>query len=130
MQMYNDTDLEKTHCSSNHLTSFAGGLVVLPSAINFEYVWANASFLKNPLVYSTCIVATFLYFIFAIWARIMDKRDVEKLNIVTLNDNLPHESYFYELMVFTGNRKESATNSKVWHSYRIHIRFPFIFIFY
>ena len=111
--MYNDTDLEKAHCSSNHLTSFAGGLVVLPSAINFEYVWANASFLKNPLVYSTCIVVTFLYFIFAIWARIMDKRDVEKLNIVTLNDNLPHESYFYELMVFTGNRKESATNSKV-----------------
>ena len=113
VEVLSDTDITKTHCSSSHLTSFAGGLVVLPSAINFETVWANADFLKNPVIYSTLIAITCVYALFALWARLMDKRDSTKLNIVPLRDNLSSDKYFYEVIVFTGSRKESATNSKV-----------------
>ena len=113
MEIHEDTNLEKTHCSSVHLTSFAGGLVILPSAINFEYVFAHASFIQNPIVYSTVILVTCLYILFAIWARYMDKLDLLKLNIILMADNYPNDRYFYELIVSTGNRSEAGTRSLV-----------------
>ena len=112
-EVVSDTSLYETHCLSTHLTSFAGGLVVLPSAINFEYVFANASFLQNPIIYSTVIVVTLLYALFSVWAHWMDKRDLNKLNIIPLDDNLTNHNYFYEVIVFTGNRQEAGTDSKV-----------------
>ena len=112
-EVVSDTNLYETHCLSTHLTSFAGGLVVLPSAINFEYVFANASFLQNPIIYSTVIVVTLLYVLFSVWAHLMDKRDLNKLNIIPLDDYLNNHNYFYEIIVFTGNRKDAATESKV-----------------
>ena len=39
MEIYEDTNLHQTHCLTNHLTSFAGGLNYLPSTINFQYVF-------------------------------------------------------------------------------------------
>ena len=113
MEIAEDTTVRKTHCSSNHLTSFAGGLVILPSAINFQYVFANVSFSKNPLIYSTIIIITCIYILFALWARFKDKQDLKKMNIVPLKDNNPSHDYFYELIVFTGNQSESGTQSKV-----------------
>jgi hypothetical protein len=38
---------------------------------------------------------------------------MKKLNITPLKDNYPSHNFFYELMVFTGNRNESETNLKV-----------------
>jgi hypothetical protein len=113
MEIYEDSDLTKTHCSSNHLTSFAGGLVVLPQTINFQHVFANGSFTKNPFIYVTVIVVTCIYILFALWAKYMDMRDRKRANIVLLKDNHPLDDYFYELIVFTGNRSESGTRSKV-----------------
>jgi hypothetical protein len=40
-------------------------------------------------------------------------RDRKRSNIVLLKDNHPLDDYFYELIVFTGNRSESGTRSKV-----------------
>ena len=113
VEILNDTDTTSVHCFSSHLTSFAGGLVVLPSAINFEYVWANASFIQNPIIYSTVIVITCLYILLAIIARVMDIKDRKKLNILPLSDNSPHDNYFYEIITFTGMRPDSGTDSKV-----------------
>jgi len=113
MDIYEDSDLTNTHCASNHLTSFAGGLVVLPQEINFQHVFANASFTKNPFIYLTVIIITCVYILFALWAKYMDFRDRQKSNIVLLKDNNPLDDYFYELIVFTGNRSESGTCSKV-----------------
>ena len=113
MEIYEDSDLTKTHCSSNHLTAFAGGLVVLPQTINFQHVFVNASFTKNPFIYLTVIVVTCVYILFALWAKYMDMRDRKRSNIVLLKDNHPLDDYFYELIVFTGNRSESGTRSKV-----------------
>jgi len=113
MDIYEDSDMIRTHCASNHLTSFAGGLVVLPQEINFQHVFANASFTKNPFIYLTVIVITFAYILFALWAKYMDFRDSQKSNIILLKDNNNLDDYFYELIVFTGNRSESGTRSKV-----------------
>jgi len=113
MEIYEDTNLEQTHCSSNHLTSFAGGLDSSPSIINFQYSFANAFFSRNLTIYITVILFIFLYVFFAMWARYQERRDMKKLNIIPLKDNLSPDNYFYELMVFTGNRNESETDSKV-----------------
>ena len=113
LEVLSDTEINKIHCLSSHLTTFAGGLVVLPSAINFEYVWANASFIQNPIIYSTVMSVTCLYVLLAIIARIIDIRDKKKLNIIPLIDNSPHDNYFYEIITFTGMRPTSGTDSKV-----------------
>ena len=41
MDIYEDTNLKQTHCMSTHLTAFAGGLVLVPSTIDFQYVFEN-----------------------------------------------------------------------------------------
>jgi len=113
MELYEDSNLEQTHCLSYHLTSFAAGLDSSPSIINFQYSFANVSFSRNLIIYITVIIFICLYVLFAIWARYKDIRDMKKLNIIPLKDNDSSDNYFYELMVFTGNRNESETNSNV-----------------
>ena len=114
MHIHNDTDLQKTHCSATHLTTFAGGLVVAPSIINFQYAISSPSLTKNVIIYVIVIVITSLYIVFAICARCMDSKDKRKLGVILLKDNYPDENYYYELLVFTGNRSESGTHSKVF----------------
>jgi hypothetical protein len=111
--LQNGTNTQQTHCTSKHLTSFAGGLVVMPNKINFQYVFANASFAKNYTIYLIMIAFFILYLIFALWSILMDNLDFGKLNIIPLKDNNPSDNYFYELMVFTGDLKESGTHSIV-----------------
>jgi polycystin 1L2 len=113
MDVYEDTNLVMTHCSSNHLTSFAAGLVLSPSIINFRYEFANYSLNRNPFIYASMILIGCIYILFALWAHLMDLRDLKRLKIVSLKDNFPSDSYFYEIIVFTGNRSESGTRSKV-----------------
>ena len=113
MDLYEDTNLEFTHCSSNHLTSFAGGLVLTPSSINYKYVFANAAFICSPTIYITVIFFIILYVLFAIFSIIMDKMDSKKMRFYAMKDNYPNDSYFYEIIVFTGNRSESGTQSIV-----------------
>ncbi len=112
MGIYEDTNLEQTHCSSFHLTSFAGGLTLTPSIINFQYAFANSSLNRNPIILIVVIIFLFLYAFFASWARYKDKMDMSKQNLTHLKDTNAY-GYFYEIKVFTGNRKESETNSKV-----------------
>ncbi len=113
MDLYEDTNLEQTHCSSNHLTAFSGGLVFTPSSINYKYVFANAAINRNATIYITVIVAVCLYIAFSICSSYMDKRDSKKMGIYSLKDNYPNDTYYYELIVFTGSRSESETTSKV-----------------
>jgi len=117
LDVYEDTDLTQTHCMSNHLTSFAGGLVFLPSTINFQYAFENKSPIQNPLIYSTIVLVTFIYVLFASIARLMDCRNLKKMNVVFMKDNCPKDSYFYELIIFTGDKKESGTDSKVINNF-------------
>ncbi|CAF0742236.1 unnamed protein product [Didymodactylos carnosus] len=102
-----------THCYSNHLTTFAGGWVVLPAPINWNYVFANADFSRNKTIYLTVILTVVLYLIILIYARYKDKKDVEKLGVTPLPDNLTADIYYYQIIVFTGLRKDAGTKSKV-----------------
>ncbi|CAM2704890.1 unnamed protein product [Rotaria socialis] len=107
------TSHTQTQCFTNHLTTFAGGWIVLPAPINWNYVFANADFSKNMTIYLTLIILAIFYIIFMIYARYKDRKDVEKLGVTPLPDNIRNDKYYYQILVFTGFRKDSGTSSKV-----------------
>ncbi|CAF1640812.1 unnamed protein product, partial [Adineta ricciae] len=107
------TNHNETECYSTHLTSFAGGFLVLPNPINWNYVFANASFSKNPTIYLTIIITSLFYIILMIYSRYKDKKDIEKLGVTPLIDNEKSDEYYYEILVFTGQRRNAGTESKV-----------------
>ena len=117
MEILEDSNLTHTHCISSHLTTFAGGFIVLPNAIDFNNVWANASFLQNPIIYSTVIALVCLYILLGVWARWMDMKDEKKCGITLLGNLEEHKKkenkYIYEIISFTGNRLNAGTKSKV-----------------
>ena len=113
MEILKDTNLTHTHCQSNHLTSFAGGFVVLPNEINFENVWANADFSRNPVIYATCIVLVCSYVMLAVWAAYQDSQDEKKMSVVLLDHENNINQYIYEIIVLTGSRRNAGTDSKV-----------------
>jgi hypothetical protein len=84
IQMGPRTDLNQTHCYSTHLTSFAGGFIVLPKPVNWNYVFANADFTRNMTIYLTVICVTALFLLLLIYARYKDRKDVEKVSVVSL----------------------------------------------
>ncbi|KAK4307821.1 hypothetical protein Pmani_020454 [Petrolisthes manimaculis] len=102
-----------TTCACNHLTSFGSGFFVAPNAIDFSYVFANAGFLDNLTIYLTLIISLALYFIGLVYARIKDRRDVEKVGVIPLADNKPSDQYLYVLIVHTGHIPNAGTKSKV-----------------
>ena len=107
------TNHYETQCFSTHLTSFAGGFVVLPEPVDWNYVFANADFTKNKTIYLTVICVSVIYILLMIYARWKDRRDIEKLGVTPLPDNHKSDEYFYQIIVFTGQRTGSGTNSKV-----------------
>ena len=111
VEVIEDSNLTHTHCSSSHLTQFAGGFVVLPPAIDFNYVFAHSSFLQNPTIYSTIIALATLYVILAIISRYFDTQDQKKIGLTNLANSL--DEYKYEVTIFTGNRFNAGTNSNV-----------------
>ncbi len=106
-----DTNIYSTHCQVTHCTEFAGGFIVLPTTINFEDVFANASIEQNPIIYATVITIVCSYALLALLCRFFDVRDGFKKGVTFLNgdrtDNL------YEIIVLTGNRRYAGTESKV-----------------
>jgi polycystin 1L2 len=100
-----------THCVASHLTQFAAGLIVVPHAIDFSFVWSNASFERNSLVYSTVIGLVCVYALLALYALFMDRRDRLKTGLVYLQDNRQEDGYYYELIVWTGNRSKAGCSA-------------------
>ena len=132
LQVGPSTNHRQTQCLSTHLTSFAGGFLVLPAPVNWSYVFANADFMKNKTIYLTVIGLGVLYIALTIYARFQDKKDIEKvsvcardehrwhsicvsfqLGVTPMADNHPRDGYFYQVIVFTGHRKDAGTDSKV-----------------
>ena len=108
------TNHDQTQCFTTHLgTTFASAFRFLPAPINWNYVFANADFIRNKTVYLTVICTTALYIIFIIYARHKDKKDWEKLGITSLPDNHRSDHYLYQIVVFTGHRRDAGTKSKV-----------------
>ena len=108
-----DSTINLTHCVSSHLTEFASGMIILPASIDFGSAWANTAFEKNLTLYIAVILISCLYILMLIWCRYMDVQDNKKRCIYLLQDNDPLDFYFYELIFFTGNRKNAGTQSRV-----------------
>ncbi len=106
-----DTSIHSTHCEVSHCTEFAGGFIILPAPINFEEVFANASIDKNPIIYATVFTIIGLYVCLAVLCRILDMRDDKKKGVTLMNKNRTEN--LYEVIVFTGNRKDASTESSV-----------------
>lgn len=109
-----DPDFEFTHCFSSHLTVFASGFIVLPSQIDFESVFANSSFKKNSTIYIMIIVLAVVYICSAIIFFYADKNSSNEIMVNYLGDYLSNKGYFYEVLIFTGSRKNAGTDSKVF----------------
>ena len=108
------TNHYQTECYSTHLTTFAGGFIVLPPPINWSYVFANLDFMKNKTIYLTVIIFSSVYLLLMIYARKKDKQDLAKLGVTALSDNRSNDHYFYQILIFTGQRMNSGTKSKVY----------------
>jgi hypothetical protein len=78
------TNHDQTQCFSTHLTTFAGGFVILPAPINWNYVFANADFIQNKTIYLTIIC---VYIVSMIYAQFQDKKYLGKLRATSLVDN-------------------------------------------
>ena len=98
---------------STHLTTFAGGFIVLPEPVNWQYVFANADFMKNKTIYLAIICVMVIYLLLIVYARYKDKKDMEKLGVTPLPDNHSSDEYYYQILVFTGQRNNAGTKSKV-----------------
>ncbi|KAK3089119.1 hypothetical protein FSP39_001015, partial [Pinctada imbricata] len=107
------TNDKTVRCECTHLTTFAGGWVVVPNTIDWNFVFSNMDFYKNPTLYITQIIIIVVYLIAVIWARRQDKLDVEKLGLTPLADNDKKDHYYYEIVVVTGMRRNAGSDSKV-----------------
>lgn len=74
------TNYEETQCFSKHLTTFAGGFLVLPKPINWSYVFANMDFMRNKTIYLTIIVFVTLFIALLVYARYKDRKDLQKVS--------------------------------------------------
>ena len=108
-----DTNITHAHCQSFHLTEFAGGFITLPAAIDFNQVFANADFLKNPTIYATVMAMGVLYIIIGICVYRCDRRDKRKVGLTVLDNQHFCNKYYYEIKIFTGARKNASTKSNV-----------------
>ncbi len=113
MEIQSMTTIYNTYCQSNHLTEFTGGMSLLPPTLNFNTVWANASFFQNLTIYLTVIIITLIYILLIIVSRLLDKNDQAKLGFIRLR-HLKNEKYLYEVIFYTGSRKQASTDSKVF----------------
>jgi len=94
-------------------------LVVLPSEIDFDYVFANASIQKNLTIYVFCLSLSFLFAISSGLALYIDKRDSKKVGITLINLeslNTIECLYFYEVIVFTSSQTKAQLGSVVYIS--------------
>ena len=81
--------------------------------VDWKYVFAHAGFIRNKTIYLTVIGVAMVYIALIIYARRKDRHDVEKLGVTPLPDNRRSDRYFYQIIVFTGHRKDAGTKSKV-----------------
>ena len=118
VQVQPDTNKTHTHCVSSHLTDFAsadieGSIIDIPLNFDFDYVFAHASFLRNKTIYLTVIICTALYIVVSMLCIWLDKQDSCKTQMHLLEDNNSYDLYYYSMMIMTGNRQYSGTQSQV-----------------
>ncbi|KAG7163310.1 Polycystic kidney disease and receptor for egg jelly-related protein-like [Homarus americanus] len=106
------------YCNAHHLTPFGSGHFHVENKIDFEYIYANLGFTSNITIYLMVIITLVCYILTMIWARFMDKKDVEHRGVLPLENNSLEDKYLYEITLTTGPDKEAGTNSHPVHIIR------------
>ncbi|VDL90590.1 unnamed protein product, partial [Schistocephalus solidus] len=88
-----ESTVKETVCICNHLTTFAAGWLVVPNGVDFDYIFRNIDFEKNPTLYATELTIA--------------------IGITPLPENNPADEYLYEVLVGTGLRRSAGTTSTV-----------------
>ncbi len=96
------------------MTSFGSGFFNKPNTIDFDFIFAEASFEDNLTIYLTIIISLILWLSLSIWAFLHDKDDKKKLRSLPLPDNRPNDHYLYEILTFTGHWDGSSCDSGVY----------------
>jgi len=104
----------ETQCLAQHLTSFTSSFTFLPAPIQWNRVFSQTDFTRNPTIYLTVISVVLLYIILMIYSRRFDRKDLQRSQIKMLIDNHCDDEYFYQILVFTGQRRDAATKSKIY----------------
>ena len=79
IQTYNTTKLT-TACGTNHCTAFGSAWFPEVNTIDFEFIFAHASFEDNMTIYLWLIITLIIYISFMIYAYIKDRRDVKAVS--------------------------------------------------
>lgn len=133
LQVGEKTTEQSTQCFSTHLTTYAAGFVVLPNPIDFNAL--DPAFERNLTIYITLILIVIFYALTMAYSYLKDKIDATtvsfsssfvfskvfslpfenefQLIVLPLHDNNPQHKYLYQIVVFTGMRKDAGTTSKV-----------------
>lgn len=71
-----------TACGTNHCTSFGSAFFPEVNTIDFEFIFAHASFENNLTIYLWLIISFIIYLSCLIYAFIKDRRDVKAVSEV------------------------------------------------
>ena len=74
--------MSSLHCLCNHLTSFGGGVLMMPNKLDFDVVFYELTRLHetgNVAVLVTIIAVLLLYFLVVVFARKYDRKDRAKV---------------------------------------------------
>ncbi|XP_076819587.1 uncharacterized protein LOC143465242 isoform X4 [Clavelina lepadiformis] len=107
---------EVTECLCTKLSPtsiFSAEFFVPPNTINFATVFAKINIADNPAVFSTVISFICVYLLMLVWARRADQTDAKKWSLKSCIDNRKDDRYLYQISIFTGHGRRSATHSKV-----------------
>lgn len=72
---------DETGCGTDHLTSFGSGWFPVVNTIDFDFIFAHASFEDNLTIYMCLIITLLLYLIGMIWAFFKDRKDVKAVRM-------------------------------------------------
>ena len=82
LQVGPGSEVSSLHCLCNHLTSFGGGVLVMPNKLDFDVVFYELTRLHetgNVAVLVTIIAVLLLYFLVVVFARKYDRQDKAKV---------------------------------------------------
>ncbi|XP_044184688.1 polycystic kidney disease protein 1-like 2 [Acropora millepora] len=103
-------------CLCNHLTSFGGGVLVMPNKLDFKVVFNELTRIHetgNVAVLCTIIAALLLYFLVCVFARRADKKDRAKTGPPLYLNSTLEEAFQYQLTIVTGVWMNSGTDANV-----------------
>ncbi|XP_028413115.1 uncharacterized protein LOC114535974 [Dendronephthya gigantea] len=103
-----------THCECNHLTWFAGRVVVPPNSLSLVNI---AERIEDPSNYITilCVFACvfIIYLLVLVWARRRDEKDEVRRGITWCPSNRAGDSNQYQVIIHTGIRRSAGTSANV-----------------